>query len=77
MNKSVPNDLFKPKPTRMESKDDTTTKVAKAIINGEAAERVAKTERLRQARLAQEAADIADKPAKPKAATGKRRAARS
>ena len=62
MNKSVPNDGFKPKPTRMESKGDNTTKVAKAIIKGEAAERAAKTERLRQARLAQEAAGTASKP---------------
>ncbi len=68
MNKSIPNDVFKPKPTRTESKDDTTSKAAKAIINDELAQRRAKTERLRQARLAQEAVAVVEsKPAKPKA----------
>lgn len=67
MNKSIPNDVFKPKPTRTESKDDTTSKAAKAIISDELAQRRAKTERLRKARLAQEAVAVPDKPMAPKA----------
>lgn len=67
MSKSVPNDMFQPKPTRTESKDDNTSRTAKAIINDEQAQRRAKTERLRQARLAQEATVAASEPAKPKA----------
>ncbi|PLP56337.1 hypothetical protein CYK37_26565 [Mesorhizobium loti] len=67
MNKSVANDMFKAKPTRTESKDDNTSRAAKAIINDEAAKRAAKTERLRLARLAQEAVAVPDKPKAPKA----------
>jgi hypothetical protein len=47
--------LFKPKPSRLESRSDTTTRVALEIINGEAAAKTAKTECLRAARLAREA----------------------
>ncbi|MFE0014682.1 hypothetical protein ACFWXH_07555 [Mesorhizobium sp. NPDC059054] len=72
MNKSIPNDAFKPKPTRVESKDENTSRAAKAIINDEAAQRRAKTQRLRQARLAQEAVDIASQPAKATARSRKR-----
>ena len=67
MNKSIPNEMFKAKPTRVESKDENTSRAAKAIISDEAAQRRTKTERLRQARLAREAANTASQPAKAKA----------
>jgi hypothetical protein len=44
--------IFKPTPSRMETKSDATTRVAREIIDREAAARSAKTERLRAARLA-------------------------
>lgn len=54
--KSVPDTgLFKPVPSRTEAKTDMTSRVARQIQDLEAAARVAKTERLRAARLAQEA----------------------
>ncbi len=55
MKNPVPEGIFKPKPTASEVKGDATTRAALTIINGEAAARDAKTERLRKARLAQEA----------------------
>ena len=45
--------LFKPAPSRTEAKSDATSRVARQIVDLEAAARVAKTERLRAARLAQ------------------------
>ena len=52
--------IFKPTPSRNEAKNDMTTRVAREIIESEAAARTAKTERLRAARMAQEAvADVA------------------
>ncbi|CDX31791.1 conserved hypothetical protein [Mesorhizobium sp. ORS 3359] len=54
--KSLPDTgLFKPAPSRTEAKTDTTSRVARQIQDLEAKERSAKTERLRAARLAQEA----------------------
>ncbi|RWD60503.1 MAG: hypothetical protein EOS42_18595 [Mesorhizobium sp.] len=54
--KSLPDTgLFKPVPSRTEAKTDTTSRVARQIQDLEAKERAAKTERLRAARLAQEA----------------------
>jgi hypothetical protein len=47
--------IFKPTPSRMESRSDTTTRVAREIINSEAAAWTAKAERLRAGRLAREA----------------------
>lgn len=73
--KTVPDGIFKPKPNSSELKSDLTTRVARQILDGEKAEREAKTERLRQARLARETAAAAATPAKPKAARAKRRAA--
>jgi len=52
-----PNISLKPMLSKAESKSSMTTKVARSIIDSEAAQRRAKTERLRQARIAQEAAD--------------------
>jgi hypothetical protein len=46
--------VFKPKPSRFEVKSDATSRVARDITYGEASARVAKTERLRAARMAQE-----------------------
>jgi len=68
--KSLPDTgLFKLVPSRAEAKTDTTSRVARQIQDLEAKDRVAKTERLRAARLAQEA--VAPAPP-PKKATAKR-----
>lgn len=45
--------IFKPAPSRIETKSDATTRVAREIIDSEAKTRLEKTERLRAARLAQ------------------------
>ncbi len=55
MQKMSKETLFKP--SRGEVKGDATTRAAREIIDRERAERDAKTERLRTARLAKEAAD--------------------
>lgn len=47
--------LFKPVPSRTEAKTDATSRVVRQIQDLEAKQRAAKTERLRAARLAQEA----------------------
>ena len=47
--------LFRPKPSKAETKADITDHAARAIIGNEAALREAKTARLRQARLENEA----------------------
>ena len=57
--------VFKPKG---DAKNDATTKTARAIIDGEAAARIAKTARLREARLAQVLAEEPAKKVKKKAA---------
>lgn len=48
-------ELFKSTPPRDDANVDATTKAVRAIIDQEAAARIAKTERLRAARLAREA----------------------
>jgi hypothetical protein len=53
---SMSEGMSKPKPTSSEMKADRTTKTARSIISAEMAAREAKTERLRQARMAREAA---------------------
>lgn len=64
--KSLPDvGLFKPVPSRVEAKTDATTRVARQIVDLEAAARSAKTERLRAARLAQESQAPATVPKKP------------
>ena len=55
MDEAVINAVFQPKHSKQEAKADVTTRVAREIIDGEASAREAKTERLRAARLAQEA----------------------
>ena len=68
--------LFKPKPSKAESKADITNDTARAIIGAEVERREAKTARLRQARLEMEAARPPyKKPAKtnrPKSAAPRR-----
>jgi hypothetical protein len=60
--------IFKPAASRAEAKNDTTTRMAREIIDREANAMKAKTERLRVARLAQESdappAPVAKKPRK-------------
>lgn len=65
--------LFSAAPSRPEAKGDATTRVARQIVDLEAAARIAKTERLRAARLAQETDASAVVPKKPagKRLTGK------
>lgn len=60
------NAVFQPKASKQEAKADTTTRVAREILDVEVAKREAKTERLRLARLERELAE-AVKPAKPAA----------
>ncbi|MBZ9816695.1 MULTISPECIES: hypothetical protein [unclassified Mesorhizobium] len=57
--------VFKPKG---DAKNEATTKTARAIIDSEAAARIAKTARLRKARLAQEPVEEPVKKVKKKAA---------
>lgn len=57
MQKLTKETAFKP-----EAKGDATTRAARAIIDGEIAQRDAKTARLRAARLEKEAADLAAAP---------------
>jgi len=61
------DNLFQPPPSKFEAKSDATTRVAKAMIEQEAASREAKTARLREARLAMEASQPEPAPAKPRA----------
>ncbi len=58
--------VFKLKPSRQETKADTTTRAAREIIDSEASAREAKTQRLRAARLAIEAIDKPAPAAKKK-----------
>lgn len=59
---------LRPTATRMEAKGEATTKAARQILDAEASARIAKTDRLRAARLAQvEAAEAPAAPAKKRA----------
>jgi hypothetical protein len=53
------------RPTRTETKADTTTSVAQSIIASETSAREAKVERLRKARLEREAPAAPEAPSKP------------
>ena len=66
MNQMPQNKVFKP--SRSEAKADTTTRTARMIVESETAIRDAKTERLRLARLAKEAAEPVVVPTKAKRA---------
>lgn len=57
-------DAFKPKLSKSESKHDTTTSAARAIIDAESKRRYEKTERLRAARMAVEATAVEEAPVK-------------
>ncbi len=66
---------FMPSKSKSETKADVTNQAAKTIIDAEVAKRDAKTARLREARMAQEAAEAETKAAaapKPKAQPRKR-----
>lgn len=52
---AIPQAILKTGPAAVDTKQDTTTKAVRRIIDGEAAARKQKTERLRLARLAKEA----------------------
>lgn len=66
MDQTVINAVFQSKSSKQEAKADATTRLVRAIIDNEASVREAKTERLRAARLAQEAV------AKPATETSKK-----
>lgn len=55
------DNLFRP--SKAESKAESTTKIAREIIGAEVAERDAKTARLRAARAERDASEAAQKPA--------------
>lgn len=66
MGNNIPNSLFKPKSSKADTRADLTDHTARAIIGDEAARREAKTARLRQARLDNEAKlATTTPPAKP------------
>lgn len=75
--KKIPDDIFKPKPTTREFRGDTTTSVARQIIEGEKVAREAKTERLRRARLAKEAVEPAIRTPKSIPGSARGRGARA
>ena len=64
----VPGGVFAPRPSRQESKADTTTTAARAIIEAERRAKDAKTERLRALREAAEQNAPAPEPVKRKRA---------
>lgn len=63
--------LFKPNLTKTESKAETVSRVARSMIDQEIAKRDAKTARLREARMARDAA-VPAPPAKPERKTSAR-----
>jgi|GEM_PF-1168942 len=62
MKQSLANAVFKPTPSRSETKSDTTDRAAREIIASEAAAMQAKTAKLRAERLAREAEEAANPP---------------
>ena len=60
MQKVTKESVFKP--SKIEAKGDATTRAARAIIDKETDARDAKTARLKAARLAKEASDLAAAP---------------
>ena len=67
MDEAIISAVFQAKPSRQEAKADVTSRIAREIIDSEATARESKTERLRAARLAQEAAvEPAPEPRKPR-----------
>jgi len=66
------DNFFKPKLSGSESKAQTTTNAANAIVDEEALARKKKTERLRVARLAKEAAESEQPPTKSRVTRGRK-----
>ncbi|MFC6487964.1 hypothetical protein [Nitratireductor sp. GCM10026969] len=62
------NNLFRPVPSKAQSKADLTDSTARALIKAEADSRQAKSQRLRQARLEMEARQPKPAPTKARAA---------
>ena len=62
MDQAAINSVLQPKPSKQEAKADTTSRVARQIIDAEVARREAKTDKLRAARLARAAAEEATNP---------------
>ena len=69
--------LFSAPRSKAENKADITDRTARAIIKAEAERRIAKSERLRQARLDMEARQPKPAPAKPRAAKASAKTARA
>ncbi|GLK71382.1 hypothetical protein KHC23_11410 [Ancylobacter dichloromethanicus] len=67
MPKRAPETLFKPKLSQSESKAESVSRIAMSMIEQESTLREAKIARLREARLAQEAAERAVAKPPPKA----------
>jgi hypothetical protein len=67
------HNIFKPRPSKAESKAEVTNHTARAIIGAEAERREAKTARLREARLENEATRPAEPPPKQRHAMARRR----
>jgi hypothetical protein len=65
--------IFKSRPSKAESKAEVTNHTARAIIGAEAARREAKTARLREARLENEATQAAEPPPKQRHSMARRR----
>ncbi len=76
MAKTEARGIFGPPPSRQDSKANTTTSVARAILDTEVREREAKTARLREMRLKKEAAEAASAPP-PAAKPAKKRGAKA
>jgi hypothetical protein len=64
--------VFKPKPSKQETKADMTTRIARQILDAETTWRDTKTGKLRQARMAKEATEPTIVPKKSKAKSGAR-----
>lgn len=73
MKQSLANNVFKPTPSRSESKSDAIDRAAKEIIASETAAMLAKTAKLRAARLAREAEEAANPPPVVEAPAKKRK----
>ncbi len=69
-------DLFKKGQSKQDSKAQTTSSAARTIIETERASRDAKTARLREARIAREALELAQQQDKPRKPVPKQRATR-
>lgn len=67
--------IFKPAPSRSESKNDATDRAAREIIAAEATATEVKTAKLRAARLAREAEQAANPPPVAEAPVKKRKKA--